>query len=385
MMRIVTAPAIGARYNTLFRFRRPADLITDRNLTLAAITEAVLSSSDAERALASRAGLQLKQHGGRLYRELCDSSNHLQFLCQAEFFRSKLLFLLQFGDRATDLASCHWEALYDERADTFLGHAGTVARYIPAGQTDRTTSRTLRVLVAISTYGTGGAIDDQMVGFAKDDLGSLRRSLQPVDELWNPSPRQLAAALHSGVNVFHFFGHGGVCHNQGPYLMLSEEDVVGSGNSQQFVDGRKIRGRRAYFDALSNIFNYAETRELRLVVLNACQLEEQAALGSKLVGRYGIPGVITMRARVGTQVIADRYGFTESLYREIAKGRAVHEAYRAGLSSILYRSPIETFVPTLTLGTTEPLILVDPILQAGWSTAMLSSTGTNRHPPEEKR
>ena len=53
-------------------------------------------------------------------------------------------------------------------------------------------------------------------------------------------------------------------------------------------------------------------------------------------------------------------GFTKSFYRDIAAGKAVHQAFRAGLQAVWFSSPVEAFIPTLTLGVRSPLLLVNP-------------------------
>lgn len=358
IMRVVSAPALGARYNRLFLFKNLAQLNLDLDSLIGEVNTAVLSQDDSDRACSSPACLKLQQHGATLFRELNESSKQLMeaLLQQALYNQRSLLLLLQFGDGARDLASCQWEALFDETTRRFLLLDGTVARYVPAGRAPAAPSRALRVLVATSTYGTDGGIDQQASQYAEADLEGLQRSLhglrangivEQVTVLRNPSQNELHDALRDDVNLLHFFGHGGVDPERGEYLVLRGPRP-------------KDTGKCAYFDQLQQIFQPAATPHLRLVVINACQLEEQARLGARLVGGFGIPAVITMKARIGQEVIADRHGFTETLYRHIAAGRAVHEAYHSALNSIWFASPLEMFVPTLTLGIDEPLVLVDP-------------------------
>ena len=186
---------------------------------------------------------------------------------------------------------------------------------------------------------------------------------------WLPGDRwqQLASAVRGAPwHILHFVGHGGFDEDtESGYLELSGED--GTAINVPATDLSRL---------------VAENRELRLVVLNAC---ESAATGShgtmastaaKLI-RDGVPAVVAMQYEITDPAAL---AFACSFYEAIAHGVPVDRAVTLARESVkmTFRS-LEWATPVLFLASDETRVFAvpsrpEPLPEGGpqdWSTQVM--------------
>jgi hypothetical protein len=179
-------------------------------------------------------------------------------------------------------------------------------------------------------------------------LQQLSSDLVQVE--WLPGDRwqQLASAVRGAPwHILHFVGHGGFDEEtESGYLELSGED--GTAINVPATDLSRL---------------VAENRELRLVVLNAC---ESAATGShgtmsstaaKLI-RDGVPAVVAMQYEITDPAAL---AFACSFYEAIARGVPVDRAVTLARESVkmTFRS-LEWATPVLFLASEETRVFAVP-------------------------
>lgn len=148
------------------------------------------------------------------------------------------------------------------------------------------------------------------------------RWIEGPNTLWN-----LENALFScDPHIIHFICHGDRDH-LGPYLVLEDNN----GNM------RAVR-----FDGLG--YSLQNRRNLRLVVLNGCQLADMA---TRFVKEYQVPAVIAMKFLVsfkGAEIFSFRF------YASLTKGEPVDAAVRDACSSIFTENEVEWGTPVVVMG-----------------------------------
>lgn len=164
----------------------------------------------------------------------------------------------------------------------------------------------------------------------------MHRNLVSIRTEWATRADDLLQVLNeTHATVIHFSGHGSKTGG----IALEDHD-----GKTKLVSGK----------LLAKLFA-AVGHNVRLVVLNACESEEQA---SAIVGQVGC--VVAMNDSIDDEAAVS---FTASFYRALAFGKDVQNAFEQGLVSIgMSESPDDDVPRLLTRDDVNPseLVLVNP-------------------------
>lgn len=199
----------------------------------------------------------------------------------------------------------------------------------------------LRVLGVHAHATDRPALDAASERESVDALGDLNPDL--VEVTWFEGNRwsDLSETLRQGGwHILHFIGHGGFDEEAGSgFVEMARDD----GTAQQVP--ARLLGSAA-----------AQTNDLRLVVLNACESATSGDAGTtsstaaKLMGE-GIPAVVAMQYEITDPAALT---FARRFYESLAKGRPVDQSVTEGRRSVLlsHRS-LEWATPVLFLASRE--------------------------------
>ena len=252
------------------------------------------------------------------------------------------------------LAALPWELLYDPGQDEYLCRmaATPVVRHVEA---ERPIPGTLRAPPPLRVLGMVATPTDQpSLGVVQErgwiDLAvrELPPGAPPVHLEWlgGQTWRALRDALRARQgpwHVFHFVGHGGFDPAGGDegagegYLALTDEASGGTYRLPADELGRLLR----------------QQRELRLVVLNACE----GAKGSErdlfsgtaaTLVRMGIPAVVAMQYRISDRAATE---FARTFYGALTRGLPVDAAVAEARDAMALasRGTLEWATPVLYL------------------------------------
>ena len=252
-------------------------------------------------------------------------------IAQAEGQRLRVR--LRVDADAPELVTLPWELLYDAQDDVVLAVSPDtdLVRHFPVRKPTRSTTiqPPLRVLVAISNPREVPALD------VAKERAIIQDALESAGEDWEITMQVVERATLAGLadalrtfqpHIFHFIGHGAHDGIQG-YAILEDED-----GGPLDVDERAFR----------DIF--ANGKETRLVVLNACQ-------SATIVGSRSLNGLApSLLQRYVSAVVAMQYPvaditatiFAREFYRGVAAGLPVDEALSAARRSIYVEVGRET-------------------------------------------
>jgi hypothetical protein len=218
-----------------------------------------------------------------------------------------------------ELADLPWEFLLDPRLNRFFAQSNQtpIVRYIEIPERIRplATSLPLEILVMISSPSDYAALD------IKKERSTLERALKPltgtgrvrITWLENATMTSLQRELRNGsYHILHYVGHGG-------FDMQREEGVL-------VLEDEHRRSFLAGADQLGALLH--DSRQLRLVVLNACEgarnskTDPFAGVATTLI-RQGIPAVVAMQFEI-TDIAA--ITFASGFYGTLADGFPVDAA-----------------------------------------------------------
>ncbi len=294
----------------------------------------------ASRAHGRRPGHVFQETGARLFRALFDGAVREIYLLSKGRSESTpdrglriRLVLPAAGDDAALLQALPWELLYCEQTRDFLAtNALTpVVRQLDipwASASFGTAAERVRILIAVATPSGFDLLDG-----AKERACILeawcRQQGAEVELLSPPTLTELREQLRSRhFQVVHFIGHG-VFDDQAGVGSLVFETASGGPHA---VPGSIVAA------------TLRESRELRLVFLNACQSAQLGhgpdhdpllGVASALVHR-GVPAVIAMQFPISDEAAKV---FSEAVYRSLARGSALDEAVGDGRMAVRQAAP----------------------------------------------
>jgi WD40 repeat protein len=278
------------------------------------------------------------EFGSRLAEVLLDGDIRVLFEdCRrrAKEQRGRVRVLLE-TDGAT-VSQIPWEFAVDPKIrDDYLALRLSFARYLRVSTPVPPLSVTppLRVLGVHAHPSDRAQLDIDQEQESVAALGSVSSDL--VDVTWLDGDRwsDLSDALETGGwHILHFIGHGGFDEELGSgFLELSDHA------------GAALRVPAAQIGAAA-----AQTGDLRLVVLNACESASTSGAGvfsstaAKLM-REGIPAVVAMQYEItDPAALAFAAAFYETLARGIPVDRAVtkgREIVRITQNSLEWATPV---------------------------------------------
>ncbi|MFT3769251.1 MAG: CHAT domain-containing protein [Minicystis sp.] len=246
------------------------------------------------------------------------------------------------------LGSMPWEILYDPTIQNFpclMDRTPCVRNAVVLQPIEPlSVAPPLRVLgVAASPRGLA-PLD---VAAERRNIETATRDLDRVSLTWlgDPSPEQLHAAMENGrFHVLHFAGHGGVDEQGNGFICLPDGDGVA-----------RISDRD-----LGQLLD----RDLRLVVLNACQGAAAgdvgpqdgsdhagASLATRLLAQ-GVPAVLAMQFPISDGAAIE---LSRSFYGALAQGRPIDVALTEARRGIRFhdRGHAEWATPVLYMRTAD--------------------------------
>lgn len=383
-------------FNNSFWFTLPDNIALEAQDAVQSMEESVKSIEDDDRSIRSSAFKKIAAVGRSLFTALRGAGVAGTSLPHILSFRSHsnedLLILLQIEESAAELDTYLWEGLNygDMLENKFIicRDKTALARYLPSRMSwigvDSKSDQALNMLVVSSSFsldrqGSTYFIDNNLEQFIKEErrvldavLDNLIKKglINQVKSLDNPSAQELAEALKQDINILHYIGHGS-SDESGGYIVLRQDSGQRRGNSN--------KGVRTDWKHLQPAFA-AAANSLHLVMLNACQLDSLDRVAAGLVS-LGIPAIVSMRRSIGAAIITRENGFTQTFYTQIVAGKPVHLAFSTALNSIWWPSPVETFIPTLTLGYMHDLVLLNP--NSSKAQQMRKEVEVRNHPAEE--
>lgn len=283
--------------------------------------------------------------GQQLARVLLTDDTRLVFEgCRrlAKESRSRLRVLLE-TDGAT-VGQIPWEFAVDPLVrDDYVALRFSFSRHlrVAAPMPPLAVAAPLRVLGVHAHPSDRPALDAETERQGVAALGDVNPDL--VEVTWFEGDRwsDLSETLRQGGwHILHFIGHGGFDEEAGSgFVEMTRDD----GTAQQVP--ARLLGAAA-----------AQTGDLRLVVLNACESASSGDAGTssstaaKLMAE-GIPAVVAMQYEI-TDLAA--VTFAQRFYESLAKGRPVDQAVTEGRRSVLlsHRS-LEWATPVLFLASRE--------------------------------
>ncbi len=231
---------------------------------------------------------------------------------------------LRFRD-APRFEAWPWELLFDPSRRRFLALSvrTPVVRYLdlPIGPPSLPTEPPFKMLVAISRPSGYTALD------ADRELERLHQALEPwekrgwlvLEKLEKATLEELQKRLLKPCHILHFVGHGRFDPREREGALVLEDEAGGA----RVVPGAKLG---AILSA---------QKELRLVVLNACEGalttkdDPLAGVAQALVG-CGLPAVIAMRSRISdSAAVTFAEHFYGALGRNLPADGALADARRA--------------------------------------------------------
>jgi tetratricopeptide (TPR) repeat protein len=247
---------------------------------------AALRSKDVDRAF-------LEQLGHYLFEELFAGEVAMLYRTSLGMVRSQGRHLrIHLRIESPPLAVLPWEYLFDAEEDRFLALSAetVIVRYIPMRLPIRSLKVTppLRILAVFASPTDHVPLD---VAGEKERLqqaleGSIRAGQIQLEILEKSQMATISEAMRTfQPHVFHFVGHG-LYANEEAYLVL--EDAQGAGT---IVDERTFREL------------FTDSRETRLVVLNACEtgvtsaVQPVVGMAPRLLQRQ-ISAVVAMQAEI---------------------------------------------------------------------------------------
>ncbi len=263
---------------------------------------------------------------------------------------------LRLRIEAPELASMPWEYLYDESEGDFvcLSTDTPIVRYLELDRPPEPLTFTppMRILGMVASPEDRAKLDvsreKQRISEALADLEA--RGLVSMTWMEGATWQELQKAMRQGPwHVFHFVGHGGFDATSGEgMLALCDE------NNQTFRLSAVKLGRLL-----------ADHRDLRLVVLNACEGAQGSdtdifsSTASVLI-RRGVPAVIAMQFEITDRAaIQFVHVFVESLAEGLPIDAAVSEARKA--ISLSTSNTVEWGTPVLHMRSPDGLLFVlDP-------------------------
>ncbi len=299
------------------------------------------SGEVAWRDLAPRApaGKTAEQIGAELFRALISGDIQRRWDTSLEQVRQEekgLRLRLWLGD-APGLEDLPWELVYDPSHRQFLSLAEDLAvvRYLenPTRSSFERIHPPIRVLVLIANPAEssplGGEREWELLNRALESL--IGKGKVQIERLEPPTLPALERAMREPWHVVHFVGHGQFEAGEGALLL---EDETGRPRT---VSGRKLK------------VVLGGPKQLRLVVLNACQGARTspenafAGVAQSLVGA-GLPAVVAMRCRVSDPaalLFADRFysALAEELAVDVSLGEA-RRAMHADADSLEWSTPV---------------------------------------------
>jgi len=346
-----------------------ADIYDSQDKTNFLIDDAVRSTDERKRGIESAAMDAIRSHAAKLWPSLHDAIAEIESPVADLERTPKPLVLMDFDDNCGEFARLHWETAVSSSngaagRNLLIRHDGAViARFVdcdcekelakegPAGIAQR-------LLLITSAYKRSGAFDQAL----DDEFLNIYKELDKrldgrVKHLRNPNPREISLELKEPkYTMVHFLGHGGF--DKG--VRVVQHDGTPMGDAYIILragDGRR-HGRKVYWSVLGEKYLTPDRlASVGMVTLMACSLDDRFRVGSALVSRYRVPAVITMTREASVEV-AKR--FTTILYAQMAGGEDVITSYGEALAELSDSSPVEGFVPCLTLGTLNPVRIIDP-------------------------
>jgi hypothetical protein len=204
-------------------------------------------------------------------------------------------------------------------------------------------------------------------------LGSVSSDLVQVTWLDGDRWSDLSDALSEGDwHILHFIGHGGYDEDtDSGFLELSDDS------------GAALRVGAARIGAVA-----AQTGDLRLVVLNACESATSGAgafssTAAKLM-REGIPAVVAMQYEITDPAAL---AFAAGFYETLARGRPVDQAVTKGREIVrITQNSLEWATPVLFLASDEAHLFEVKASQAedsAWDTTLIEKLPKSAPPPEQ--
>ncbi len=250
-------------------------------------------------------------------------------------------------DDAT-LAALPWEFFYDATHDDFLclSTQTPVVRYLDVGQpvAPLAVRAPLRVLGVIASPSELESLDVALERQRVDRALAELVNAGIVELVWleGQTWRDVQRAMRRGPwHVVHFVGHGGYdARREEGVIWLADDD----GTARALAAGDLAR-------------LIADRRDLRLVLLNACESARPGALdifsstASALV-RRGLPAVIAMQYEITDRAAIE---FARSLYEALADGLPIDGAVSEARMAVKLDAPhsMEWGTPVLHLRATD--------------------------------
>jgi hypothetical protein len=285
------------------------------------------------------AGKTAEEIGSELFRALISGEIQRRWDTSLEQVRQEekgLRLRLWLGD-APGLEDLPWELVYDPSHRQFLSLAEDMAvvRYLenPTRSSFEKIRPPIRVLVLIANPAEssplGGEREWKLLNRALESL--IGKGKVQIERLEPPTLPALERAMREPWHVVHFVGHGQFDAGEGALLL---EDEAGRPRT---VSGKKLK------------VVLGSPKQLRLVVLNACQGARTspenafAGVAQSLVGA-GLPAVVAMRCRVSDPaalLFADRFysALAEELAVDVSLGEA-RRAMHADADSLEWSTPV---------------------------------------------
>ena len=284
------------------------------------------------------------QFGGRLAEVLLSDDTRVLFeecrrMARAQGGRMRVLLET---DGAT-VSQIPWEFAVDPRVkDDYLALRISFARHlrVSAPVPALAVKPPLRVLGVHAHPSDRPELDAAAEQESVAALGSVSSDLVQVTWLKGDRWSDLSDALsQGGWHILHFIGHGGYDEELGSgFLELSDDQ------------GAALRVGAARIGAVA-----AQTGDLRLVVLNACESATSGAgafssTAAKLM-REGIPAVVAMQYEITDPAAL---AFAAGFYETLARGTAVDQAVTKGREIVrITQNSLEWATPVLFLASDE--------------------------------
>jgi len=246
------------------------------------------------------------------------------------------------------LAALPWEFLYDATHDDFLclSTQTPVVRYLDVGQpvAPLAVSAPLRVLGVIASPSDLEPLDVDLERQRVERALAGLTSEGVVELVWleGQTWRDVQRAMRRGPwHVVHFVGHGGFDARRAEgVIWLADDDgtarALGAGDLARLI---------------------ADRRDLRLVLLNACESARPGALDifsstAAALVRRGLPAVIAMQYEITDRAAIE---FARSLYDALADGLPIDGAVSEARMAVKLDAPhsIEWGTPVLHLRATD--------------------------------
>lgn len=308
----------------------------------------------------SRDGWTLKDVGIHLFRALFPGTLHERYLQNRgrteatpdRGLRIRIVLPVETADAGL-LQALPWELLHCEQSQDFLARnvLTPVVRQIGVPGVSPSISLPatpqIRILIAVANPRGMAPLRDA------DERARIleawcRQEKVEVKVLKAATLRNLYEALRSNhYQVVHFIAHGCFDSASGIGSLILETT---EGDSHVVAGGVLAETLRA-------------SRELRLVFLNSCEsaqigyrVGQNPLLGTTaaLVHR-GVPAVLAMRFPIADQAAA---GFSEAVYRSLARGSSLEAAVTDGRLALLHAAEAgwEWATPVLTTALAEPSV-----------------------------